>query len=100
MPVLTRVRAGAARLFYRYFFRLLLVTASAAQWAVAAWVLRVGFDWPLRWPVHLVGVAALYLCNRALTRASAPRRGRLFRVYTATAFVALFCAAFLLAAAV
>jgi predicted MPP superfamily phosphohydrolase len=100
MPLWTRVRAGAARLFYRYFFRLLLVTASAAQWAVVAWVISVSFDRPLPWQVHPLAVAALYICNRALTRAGSPRRGRLFRVYTATAFVALFCSMFLLVTAV
>ena len=97
MPVWARFRAAAARRFYRSFFRLLLVAASAAQWAVAAWVLAVGLGWAPAWPVHLFAVALLYACNRFMTRPRAPRRGRLFRVYTATAFVALFCSAFLLA---
>jgi uncharacterized protein len=98
MLLWTRVRAAVARLFYRHFFRLLLITASAAQWAVVAWILRVGFDQPLVWEAHLLAIAVLYLCNRMLMRAGAPRRGRMFRVYTATAFVALFCSMFLLAA--
>ena len=99
MPLWVRLRAAAARQFYRHFFRLLIVTASAAQWAVAAWVIGLGFGVPLGWPVHVVAVGALYAGNRVMTRTRAPRRGRLFRVYTATAFVALFCAMFLLASA-
>src|SRR5215468_1381978 len=99
MPLWARLRAAVARRFYHHFFRLLLVAASAAQWAVAAWVLALGFGWAPTWPVHLIGVAVLYACNRFMTRSQAPRRRGVFRVYTATAFVALFCSAFLLASA-
>jgi predicted MPP superfamily phosphohydrolase len=94
------VRAGSARLFYRHFFRLLVAAASAAQWAVVAWVLSVGFGRSLPWWAHGLAVAGLYAGNRALTARPAARRGWPFRAYTATAFVALFCGLFLLATTV
>ena len=94
------VRAGAARLFYRHFFRLLVAATSAAQWAVVAWTLRVGFDRVLPWWMHGLGVAALYAGNRAVTTRRSARRGWIFRAYTAAAFVSLFCALFLLAISV
>ncbi|MGH3579942.1 MAG: metallophosphoesterase [Candidatus Binatia bacterium] len=100
MAVIDRTRAALARLFYRYFFSLLLVVASAAQWAVAAWALQVGLGLALPWWGHILTVAALYFFNRSIT-ALRPRQatGAAFRAYTASAFVSLFCAAFLLAAA-
>ena len=94
------LRASAARLFYRHFFRLLLVAASAAQWTVVVWVLHVGFASSLPWWGHVAAIGALYAGNRTLTRSRARRGGRLFRVYTATALVAIFCSAFLLATAI
>ena len=94
------LRASAARLFYRHFFRLLLVAASAAQWTVVVWVLHVGFASSLPWWGHVAAIGALYAGNRTLTHSRTRRRGRLFRVYTATAFVAIFCSAFLLATAI
>jgi hypothetical protein len=99
MSIWARLRAATAQLFFRYFFRLLFVAASAAQWAVFTWVAGVGFGaWPPRW-VHVLGVGGFYACNRALIGSSPRRRGRLFRTYTATAFIALFCSAFLLTTA-
>jgi uncharacterized protein len=99
MSIWVRARGAAARLFYRYFFRLLLIAASAAQWAVAAWMLSVGFGLALPWWLHGLAIGGLYAGNRALTVGRARRRGRLFRTYTATAFVALFCSLFLLVTA-
>lgn len=96
MPVVARLRAGFARLFYAYFFRLLLAAATAAQWTVVAWVVRVGFGVALPWPVHVAALIGLYALNRSLTGTRRPRRGAAFRVYTAAAFVCLFCALFLL----
>jgi predicted MPP superfamily phosphohydrolase len=100
MSIWARLRAGAGRVFYRQFFRLLLIAASAAQWTVVAWVMRVGFDHALPWWVHAAAIGALYACNRALTRSRSRRRGWIFRVYTASAFMAIFCSVFLLATAV
>ena len=100
MPISARLRAAAARLFFANFFLLLLVAASAAQWAVLAWIVSVGFGVDLsRW-AHGVGIGALYAVNRALTASPAGQRGWGFRLYTATAFVALFCSAFLAASAI
>lgn len=92
----TGIRAGAARVFFRQFFRLLIFSASAAQWAVVAWVASVGFGWSWPWWAHAVGIGGLYACNRALTTGPSRRRGWAFRTYSATAFVALFCSLFLL----
>jgi len=98
MSRLARARAAAVRVFFQLFFRLLIGAASAAQWAVVAWVAVVGFGVSIAWPLHALAVAALYLVNRYLTRSRAPRGGAALRVYTATAFISLFCAVFLLAA--
>jgi predicted MPP superfamily phosphohydrolase len=97
MSMWARVRAGGAHLFYHYFFRLLLVAASAAQWTVVAWGVSVGWGRSLPWWVHGVAIGALYTCNRVLTSGPTRRRGWVFRIYTATAFVAIFCSIFLLA---
>jgi predicted MPP superfamily phosphohydrolase len=97
MSIWDRGRAAGARLFYAQFFRLLVLAASAAQWAVLAWGIRIGSGRSLPWWVHGLAVGALYVANRALTRRH--RTGWVFRAYTATAFVALFCAVFLSASA-
>ena len=46
-----------ARLFFHFFFRLLLAAASAAQWAVVAWSLVVGCGVAIAWPNQLLAVA-------------------------------------------
>lgn len=101
MALIDRPRAGLLRLFYSHFFRLLLVVASTGQWAVLAWVLHVGGGVAVPWWGHLLAVAGLYIFNRSIT-ALRPRQasGPAFRFYTASAFVSLFCAVFLLATAV
>lgn len=97
MHVLAQARAATVRVFFLVFFRLLIAAASAAQWAVLAWVAVVGFGATLSWPLHGLGIAAFYALNRTLTRPSRGRRGgAALRFYTATAFVSLFCAMFLL----
>ncbi len=97
MSFSTRLSAGAARLFYRQFFRLLVGAISAAQWTMVAWTSSVGFGRPLSWTTDALGVAGLYACNRAMTTRRGAPRGPVFRLYAAAAFVALFCALFLLA---
>jgi uncharacterized protein len=96
MAMWSRARAAAARIFYQYFFRLLLVMASAAQWVVVAWVAWSWFQRALPWWLDGIAVAVLYLFNRQLTFGPR-RRGWLLRTYTATAFVAIVCSIFLLA---
>jgi len=93
------LRSAAARRFFQSFFRLLVLVASTAQWTVLAWVLVVGVGVSIGWPAHVLGVAMLYWLNRSLTSSDrGRRRGRSFRRYSATAFVSIFCSAFLLAA--
>lgn len=93
------MRAAGARHFFRSFFTLLLLAVSAAQWAVLGWMLALGFGLALPWPAHVVAIGGLYLANRRLTAVRRPHRDTpAFRFYTATAFVSLFCAAFLGAA--
>jgi predicted MPP superfamily phosphohydrolase len=100
MSLWTRLRAGLAHLFYQYFFRLLIVAASVGQWAVVAWVANVAFQTTLPAAAHVLGIVAFYVGNRWLTGTRTRGRGALFHAYTAVAFVALFCAAFLLATTV
>lgn len=93
------MRATVARRFFRSFFTLLLLAVSAAQWAVIGWTLALAAGVVLVWPLHLAAVGGMYLLNRRLTAVRRPHRDApAFRVYTATAFVSLFCAAFLGAA--
>lgn len=98
MPLVSRLRAVLARLFFAYFFRLLLLVASTAQWAVIAWIATVGFGARLPWWGHVVAIAALYAANRRIT--AGRRTTPAFRFYTATGFISIFCGAFLLLAAV
>lgn len=95
MPTSTPVRGAAARLFFTYFFVLLLITVSAAQWSVFAWMASIGFGVSLSWWAHALAIGGVYAGNRLLTRSRPGPRHSLFRFYTATAFVTLFCAAFL-----
>jgi predicted MPP superfamily phosphohydrolase len=95
MSTSTPVRAAAARLFFAYFFLLLLLTVSAAQWSVFAWLASIALGLWLPWWGHGLAIGGVYAGNRALTRSRARRRGAVFRLYTATAFVALFCGIFL-----
>lgn len=94
---MSTLRAATAQFFFRNFFRLLVAATSAAQWTIVAWVLSVGFGRSLPWWVHGLAIVGFYAGNRALTARPAARRGGLFRAYTATAFVSLFCALLLLA---
>lgn len=91
-------RAAATRRFFQLFFPLLIAVISAAQWAVLAWVVTLATGDRMGWPVHGLGIAAIYALNRALTRPTRRRGGTALRLYSATAFTSLFCAAFLLAA--
>jgi hypothetical protein len=96
MGRLERVRAAAARGFFRSFFVLLVLAVSAAQWTVLAWVLAVAIGQTFAWPLHVCAGLALYALNRRLGGGRDRRRAAAaLRVYTATAFVSLFCAAFL-----
>jgi uncharacterized protein len=94
-----RWRARLAALFFRNFFHLLLIVAGLAQWACVAWFLWVLAGVSFAPIAHLAAVSAMYVFNRAVV-GSRSRRSRstsaALRVYTAVAFIALFCFAFLL----
>lgn len=99
MSWLSHGRVVATRTFFRSFFTILILAVSAAQWAVAAWIVAMGAAVVLPWPVHVGAVACIFAFNRRLTAFRRPRRaGSVLRVYSASAFVSLFCAAFLLLA--
>ena len=103
MAILETAHVWATRLFFRNFFRLLLLAISCAQWGCVAWVLWAVSDVVQPPWGHALGVTAIYAVNRTLTarrplgRASdAPLA---LRVYSATAFVSLFCFSFLVVSA-
>src|SRR4029079_11663035 len=96
MKLLSRARAWIARRFFRSFFTILILGVSAAQWAVIAWVLVVAAGGRVPRPLDFLAIGAVYMVNRRLTATRRVGRGvPAFRVYTATAFTSLFCAAFL-----
>lgn len=87
------------RWFFSNFFRLLLFTVSAAQWAVLWWIVAPYVAVPII--LQVIGPFLVYGMNRRLTlRARTPslaKHGieRLPRLYYAAAFTCLFCALFL-----
>ena len=95
------LRLRLITLFYRSFFHLLLMFASSAQWGCAAWILYVAEGIALPFWVHGLGAAGWYAFNCGVVkRRGGPMRAvpsTALRVYTGTAFVAMFCFAFLLA---
>lgn len=60
------------RLFWRSFFRLVVLTGAFAEWACIAWVLVVMFGLPLPWPVHVAAPLALHWLNRRILLARGP----------------------------
>jgi predicted MPP superfamily phosphohydrolase len=90
------------RVFFRWFFRLLLAVIALAEWACAGWIL-FALGWRLPLAAHGLGVAGVFLFNRWVVAARG-RFGalgvRLFRVYAATAFTSVFCAPLLAVAGV
>jgi len=86
------------RLFWRYFFRLLIFTAAVALWACIAWMLIVvaGIDVP--WWMHVAGPLVVHLLNRLVLHSGAPNlhRPALERVYVSVVFASLFGLVFLL----
>jgi hypothetical protein len=98
------VRAQLEHLFFRSFFRLLLMFVAFAQWACVAWVLhRLGIDLPLA--VHVLSIVAIFVANRRLVSirsGSSPDRVNFFGyargVYAALAFTTIFCGLFLIVA--
>ena len=86
------------RAFFRSFFRLLLVFIAIAEWACAAWGLRlIGVRPPSA--LHLVAPLAIFSLTRwIVVRRRGARRpvlDALVRGYVALAFTSIFCALFL-----
>lgn len=101
--MLSRFRSAVASLFFRHFFRLLLFTISLAQWVCVVWVVMMVAQMELPLWMHAVAVMAVYGVNRSLVARPHARRSRppgiAYRVYSASAFVSVFCFLFLLIAA-
>jgi len=92
-----RLWEGLARSCFAHFFRVLLLTVSAAEWCVLWWLCPA-----LPWPVHVVGPIGVYTGNWFFASWTYRRRlaqhpmGVLPRCYYAVAFTSVFCAAFLI----
>ena len=81
------------RLFWRSFFRLVVLTAALAEWACVAWMAVVAFGMSLPWYAHLVGPLTLHAINRRIlvVRPSlASRRNPWIRAYVGVVFTSLF----------
>src|SRR5581483_6344094 len=93
------------RVFFRSFFRLLLVAVALGEWTCVAWVLWASGRALPAW-AHVAGVVGIFAVNRWLVRHRRgahplPRAvGRLVPVYASAAFTSVFCALFLAAAGV
>jgi predicted MPP superfamily phosphohydrolase len=92
-------------LFFRNFFRLLVVFISLAQAAVLWWVQPHLLTRPHP-PLWVAIAVSLYVANRGLLRWTTNRRrrgqpvGALARLYYATALTCLFCVSYLVVLAV
>jgi hypothetical protein len=102
-PLSSRLRHFASRLFFAYFFRVLLAFVALAEWACVWWPLSVIAGVPLPVWGHVGGPVGFFLLNRLLvaTRHGGMRvGGSLLRVYTGAAFISVFCFLFMIGAAV
>jgi uncharacterized protein len=99
----SRLRHFISRLFFAYFFRVLLAFVALAEWSCFWWLVSVigGLRLPL-WG-HLIGPVGFFLVNQMLvtTRHAGMRLGGLLlRVYTGAAFISVFCFSFMIGATV
>ena len=100
MPVVETLRTT----FFRSFFRLLILFIGIAEWATAAWVLRVlGVRVPVL--VHVVAPLLVLALNRVVIQhgrrlARRPLAALAVRLYVAVAFTSIFCGLFLGLAAI
>jgi hypothetical protein len=101
MPSWSASRARLIAFFFAHFFHLLLFLTAGAQWACAAWLAYVLGGRSLPLGAHVLGAAAVYACDRIVVGFRGGRGRRplnpFLRVYTASAFISIFCALFLLA---
>ena len=95
-----RLQNRLTRVFFRHFFRLLLVAVSFSEWGVLWWLLPAEIR-PQSWAWQIASGGFIYAGNRWLgTRTQRRRRdrnpaGALPQFYYACAFTCLFCFAFL-----
>ena len=82
------------RLFWRYFFRLVVFTGALAEWVCIAWILIVMLRLHVPWIVHAIGPVVLHTINRRILGSRpgpAPsRRSPFVRAYVGVVFASLF----------
>lgn len=80
-------------LFWKYFFRLLLLAIAVAEWLCVAWLLTGLSGWRApRW-LHLLAPLAIHVLNTALLRSVPPKDGlalKTRRIYTGFAFSSVY----------
>jgi len=84
-------------LFFRFFFRLLLVAIAVAEWACLAWLVRLVGGRPPA-VTYLVAPLGFYAFNRWIIsrrRPPGPVVRAIVRIYVVAAFTSIFCALFL-----
>jgi len=85
-------------LFWRYFFRLLLLAIAAAEWLCVSWLVSGLAGWRAPAWLHIVAPVAIHIVNTAILRSVPPKAGftlKLRRVYTGFAFSAVYGMLFL-----
>jgi predicted MPP superfamily phosphohydrolase len=86
-------------LFWKYFFRLLLLAIAAAEWLCTAWLLTGLSGWRAPVWLHVAAPLAIHVFNTALLRSVPPRAGSALtarRIYTGFAFSSVYGLLFLL----
>jgi uncharacterized protein len=90
-------------MFFASFFHVIHVLVAVAEWACVWWLVAVIGSVPVPPWAHFVGPVVFFLLNRrlvALQCGEGGLRASLLRIYTAAAFISLFCFSFMIAAAV
>lgn len=80
-------------LFWKYFFRLLLLAIAAAEWLCTWWLLSGLTGWPGPSWLHVVAPLAIHVLNTAILRSVPPKAGvalRMRRIYTGFAFSSVY----------
>jgi predicted MPP superfamily phosphohydrolase len=85
-------------LFWKYFFRLLLLAIAAAEWLCTAWLITGLAGWRAPAWLHVVAPIAIHVVNTALLRSVPPKHGvarGARRIYTGFAFSCVYGLLFL-----
>lgn len=85
-------------LFWRYFFRLLLLAIAAAEWLCVYWLGSGVTGWRAPAWLHVVAPIAIHVVNTAILRSVPPKTGitlKLRRIYTGFAFSSVYGMLFL-----